>query len=366
MNKLQFHTDTTLFFEAFTIMGLSAKPNSTNPIGQFGTGLKLSVAAILRLGGTFEVFIDGTEYVFYLKDIKFRGTEQQQIMVRKRKGVLSRWSYQTLPFTLNYGRNLDAWQVYRELESNTRDEDGRTEWVGPEDPPPPTGTAMRITCEGLQDVLDEGETFINQKTLGEKVWGNSFFTVYDSPSKYIYYRGVRVYEMKYPSRFTYDFEQGVVELSEDRSPKNVWWMMHVIQHAWMSNKIEKKHIYKALRYDENKDEPIFEAHDLNFDATSEAVSETFREVARNLKKKGFASPKLSTWNTGYTSYMRHVREEKKRFQLKLDNDEINLMIRGLGQLDNGASGDESVAIAKLMQKLKKTRTVTESYDDVPF
>jgi hypothetical protein len=96
-----------------------------NPIGQFGTGLKYAVAVILRHGGTVRLFIETEEYEFYVHEKDFRGKELQTVRMRKRHGTLARWmSSRQLPFTLNYGRNWELWQAYRELESNARDERG--------------------------------------------------------------------------------------------------------------------------------------------------------------------------------------------------------------------------------------------------
>ena len=353
----EFYTPTSLPIEAFSVMGMSAKPNSDNPIGEFGTGLKLAVATVLRLGGTFEVFIDGTEYVFYTKNRDFRGSPHAQVMMRMRKGLLARYSYHELPFTLNYGRNLEAWQVYRELESNTRDEGGGSAWATDDEDaqylfPRDKGTLIRVSCKGLEEAIESGAVFIKE---AEVAWENNFMRVLETPSDFIYYRGIRVFALKHPSRYTYDFKPGHMKLTEDRSPTNVWWTMHLIQHSWMTNKIPMEHISKALKYDTNKDEPLFETHELTFDATSPGISDAFVTVARQLQKKGFVSSKIGTWLGGFTS----VSKEKKakKVSMEFTGDELKLLLDALALKPSQASAALSARI--------RARYTEVAHDDTP-
>lgn len=112
--------------QAITVMGLSAKPNSTSPIGQFGTGLKYAIATLIRLGATPRIFIGRDEYVFEKKAAKFRGQDLERITMRRRRFGLTGWHRTELPFTTNYGKFWQPWMAFRELEANTRDEGGKT------------------------------------------------------------------------------------------------------------------------------------------------------------------------------------------------------------------------------------------------
>jgi hypothetical protein len=308
-NVVSYATASSLPIEAFSVMGMSAKPNSNNPIGEFGTGLKLAVAATIRMGGRFEMWVDGVEYEFYAKQRNFRDTTHEQVMLRKRNSVFKKWYCQELPFTLNYGRNLDWWQIHRELESNTRDEggvvhvghDAAQEHKG-------KGTVITVSHPCIYEAATEGEVFFDP---GEAtpVWRTDAVEVYDMPSNHMYYRGVRVFTLQYQSRFTYNFRAGHVRLTEDRSPANVWWLNTLIRTGWMTNlAIPKKAVYKALSYNEKKDSATFETHSLEYDPTAPGISSVFVEVARELKKKGFVSERVGAWYGGWSS----VQEKKKR------------------------------------------------------
>lgn len=354
----QFYTPTSLPIEAFTVMGMSAKPMTTNPIGEFGTGLKLAVATVLRLGGTFELLIDGVEYQFYAKTRDFRGTDHKQVMMRKRKGLLSRFTYHELPFTLNYGRNLSGWQVIRELESNTRDEQGSSKWFDADDMPlPETGTYIHVKFPGIREAIEEGEIFLDTHGL-DIVWSSDFFNVYDRPSQHVYYRGIRVQSLDYPSRYTYDFKPGKVQLTEDRSPANLWQLFHRIQHGWMTENIEKSVLYKALSFKEDRDEPRFETHKLTFDATTYGITPNFISVARELKKKGFAAPKT----VALTGSWAGIAKARTNIEVKftLTQDDANKVIKAL------VAAKEVALSIRLQKLLDKARDEASSMDDMPF
>lgn len=312
-------TPSLLPIEAFSVMGMSAKPNSTNPIGEFGTGLKLAVAATLRLGGKFRMWIGGVEYEFYVKAREFRGTRHEQVMLRKRKGVFHKWSYQELPFTLNYGRNLDWWQIHRELESNTRDEGGSV-MVDDVCLLDESTTVIVLEHPSIVEAATEGAVFFDPGDA-QPVWKTDALETYDVPSKHVYYRGVRVFTLEYESRFTYNFRHGQVRLTEDRSPANVWWLNTLIRTGWMTNTlIPKGAVYKALNYDPKKDQPTFETHSLEYDPTAPGISGTFIDVARELKKKGFVSERVGAWYGGWSS----VQDKKKQVSTKYKSVKLTL------------------------------------------
>lgn len=287
-----FVTNTVLPIEGFTTFGINAKPNSGNPIGYFGTGLKYAVSIILRSGGKIRVLIDGTEYEFYIVNDEFRGKMFQKIRMKKRGDIFGRWRYEALPFTTELGKNWELWQAFRELESNTRDENGHSHETEPATLSESKGkTIIEVDCPEFVDVVNQtNEVFLD--VCDTKVFENKYFEMYNSPSKYVYYRGVRVYDMRYPARFTYNFKQGIVELSEDRTARNTFMMFWYIAGAYLREIIDKSTIYKALNYKEGN--MCFEGHDLSFSSSEYGISNSFLEVARKLSLKGFASASVSS------------------------------------------------------------------------
>ena len=205
--------------EAFTVMGLSAKPNSSNPIGRFGTGLKYSIAVLLRMNLSVTLFIGRTEYVFYRVDRKFRSQDYQGIRMKKRKGLASKWTYHDLPFTTSYGRDWELWQVCRELHSNTLDEKGVSYRLaedavvrGEED-----YTLFVIEGAAYDDVFFSRDTIFLPDGLTVRTTSETI-QVLNKPSKHIYYRGMRVMDLRQDAQFTYNFLESI-DLTEDRTIK---------------------------------------------------------------------------------------------------------------------------------------------------
>ena len=128
-----FETPTLLDVRALTIMGAHAKPNSTNPIGYFGTGLKYAIAVLVRMGCEPVIWIGRDRFSFSRLQSKFRGSEIETVRMRVLRVGRTRAQHYELPFTTRYGAKWEPWMAFRELESNTRDERGTTSVVELED-----------------------------------------------------------------------------------------------------------------------------------------------------------------------------------------------------------------------------------------
>lgn len=228
------HQDTIIFktpglidIKAFTCFGMSSKPNTTSPIGYFGTGLKYAIAVLVRNDIAVSVYIGDDEYVFYKKTVKFRSDEFSQVMMKKRRGLLSKWTYETLPFTTQLGRNWELWQAFRELESNTLDEGGYSELLRlPRGDELFTsgGTSIVVTSQDFANLwIHERPTIFLSKAFREHaVINNDTLEVIPESSKYLYYRGLRVYEFPkdMQSACTYNIKTQL-ELTEDRTIKYI-------------------------------------------------------------------------------------------------------------------------------------------------
>ena len=194
---LVFQNDGVLPIEGFTTFGMSAKPGSTNPIGKFGTGLKNAVAIVLRLGGSIRVFRGDVEYVFYTKDEDFRGHTFQRICMKKRTGLLSKWSYEKLPFTTELGKHWEPWMAYRELEANTLDEEDGHSFITDAErferdvaigitPCCTAGTTTIIVdCREVEDAhINRDKTFLPADK--EPIYEDPNVKIYEGQSEYIF------------------------------------------------------------------------------------------------------------------------------------------------------------------------------------
>lgn len=212
-----FETPGLIDLRAFTVLGVSAKPATQAPIGMFGTGLKYAIAVAVRHGITPAVHIGTTQYTFMKKPSEFRGQPIELLQMRE---LRPRWKwprYSELPFTTAYGRYWDLWQVYRELEANTRDEQGHT-YVRPPDATPirtPNCTYIEIIDPAFAEVYaNRDEIFL--PNASQSLDAKAILEVFPSPSSFLYYRGMRVHELSKPSLRTYNIIREL-ELTEDRT-----------------------------------------------------------------------------------------------------------------------------------------------------
>jgi len=232
MTKIVFRTPTLLDISAFVMFGVSAKPNTNNPIGFFGTGLKYAIAVLVRENIPVSVFVGETEYVFYKKTGKFRDQTFEQIMMKKRAGFLARWQYVSLPFTTKFGQNWKLWQVLRELHSNTLDEGGTSYGTDGGDHQAEAGVTKIIVDSDLfaEEFRKIGNIFLPGAQSSNTSWsGITDVQILEKPGKHVYYRGLRVFDIpeKMQSIYTYNI-LAPMELTEDRTIKYDFYMYRAI------------------------------------------------------------------------------------------------------------------------------------------
>ena len=275
---------------AFTTFGLHAKPNSTNPIGKFGTGLKYAVATLLRLGCKVRVFIGTTEYEFITVDDKFRDVDVKLCRMRKRASILKKWSYEPLPFTTDHGKFWEIWQAFRELESNTRDEGGTTQMTGI---PSPYKTLIVIEGDEYENAYINRSLIFLPDALTERK-GDDRVQVFNEPSKYIYWRGDRLFDLEKPSVYTYNILDEMT-LTEDRTLKYVWEAQAKIA-AYVARSKDPKLINAVVSADAEK---FFEGR-LDWDYAGVSPTQEFQDVINKKKFRGrYVSPRALSYHDRY-------------------------------------------------------------------
>lgn len=219
-----FQTPGHIDIRAFTVLGVNAKPESKSPIGYFGTGLKYAIAVLVREGFKPVVWIGTKKYTFFPKVSKFRDKEFTFIRMKLETYGLGdtlrgHAHYHDLPFTTEFGKNWELWQGFRELETNTRDENGVTFLLSSQDAkdPPYDKSCTTIIVEGepfVEEFLTKEKTFLSDSLV--VAWENDRLQIYDRPSDGVYYRGIRVMNLEKPSKLTYNILTQTT-LTEDRT-----------------------------------------------------------------------------------------------------------------------------------------------------
>lgn len=216
-----FETEGLIDLTSFQVMGVSAKPNSRSPIGHFGTGLKYAVAVVARLGGKMAILVGEDAYYFRTEPIDFRGEKfDQLVMYVNRKGWLrDKEEAIRLPFTLIYGRDWKVWMAFRELEANTRDENGTSYLVsdGFETITRRAGyTRIVVELPEFTTAFEEKEKVFHPDAIKNGDPTEEAVQVIEGTTKAIFYRGLKVYETFKPALFTYNLLDAV-SLTEDRT-----------------------------------------------------------------------------------------------------------------------------------------------------
>lgn len=220
-------TKTLLDLRAITVMGLSAKPSTDNPIGMFGTGLKYAIATLCRAGGAPVIWIGPNRYSLTAKAGEFRGQAYQQVRMEKRTPTSLRASYTTLPFTTEYGKNWAVWMAYREIESNTRDELGET-FCAEEGLPADFRNAAGDTVIAIS--LPEyvaawtfaDETFLPGGRRARDAGGPIVEAFEDGPRDKLYWRGLRVKDLVGKRTVRAWNFLAPLSLTEDRTLASEW------------------------------------------------------------------------------------------------------------------------------------------------
>lgn len=296
MPAVIFETPGLIDIRAFTTFGFNAKPATDNPIGYFGTGLKYAIAVLAREDIPVQLFIGDVEYRFNKEHTSFRGKDFDVIRMRKRSGWRLPWQQETLPFTTELGKNWELWQAFRELEANTRDEGGRSDLLSQE---PQEGIREEYTSDTHTVFCISGERFAEEWRTRDKTFlpehdpnfiGN--VQIVKRPSKHLYYRGMRVADLKTPSIYTYNIRRWL-ELTEDRTIK---WMFSAL--ATIAEAIAKSSDEQLISSVVKASQDHMESR-LEWTLVGVAPSPTFIDVVHKLKQRGH-----SNINSGAERYYR--------------------------------------------------------------
>lgn len=291
-------TEGEMDIKSFTTFGLHAKPKTDSPIGYFGTGLKMAIAVLVRNRYTVVLWIGTKCYEFYVKDIEFRDKGFGQVMMRRKDGLFGKWRYQELPFTTELAKNWKVWQAFRELESNTRDENGSTY----HDTTPPD----QITnSEGYTKIIVDGreyedawhnihDIFIPGGLLRKE--GDDTIQVFERSSKHIYYRGLRIVDLEVPSLYTYNI-LSPIDLTEDRTAKSMYSVNHLIA-SYIATSKDPKFVSQVVTADKDK----FHEGRLDFEYLYQSPSNVFKEVvAKKLsRQEKSVLPRIASYYKSYS------------------------------------------------------------------
>lgn len=195
MKYLKIQNDGELDIRLVALMGGTTKANDKYKIGQFGTGLKYTLAFLFRNNLDFKIFC-GDQSV----DI----TTETEIIKEQSFEIIC-INGQRTSITTGMGEEWEPWMIIRELWSNALDEGGALKDVVTSLGGEVGKTTFFIQIDNqVQKVLDQWHKyFIHDQ---EPTFRNEHYALFPAGDKFcIYKQGVLVYEHKeLRSVFSYD------------------------------------------------------------------------------------------------------------------------------------------------------------------
>lgn len=259
-NTVSFQNEGLIDLRAVKTFGVSVKDRE-NPIGFFGTGLKYAVAILLRTGHEVAVWRGMDEHRFGISNVEVRG---QKFNIVTLDG-------DELGMTTDVGKTWQMWMALRELYCNTSDEGGESKEgiVEPKEGHTTfhvTGQMFRKEFAARDRIFLTSEPFVKCGSLDIHLGSNSA----------IFYRGVRVYDLSKPSRYTYNITCPI-DLTEDRTVK-YWFEAHNSIASGLL-KCERKDILRDVLTSRDFESSV------SFANMSETPGDAFMDVVGTLRQE---------------------------------------------------------------------------------
>ena len=216
MKRIHFVTETVIDPKCWSLIGVNAKPNSNNPIGQFGTGLKYAIAICMRKNWKLQINSVknniAQKYDFNICEEPFRDEQVEVVYCNDLP----------LPYTTHLGKHWDDWTVIRELLSNTMDENGKM--IIEQDKKTPelkdNQTCITVESEQLYEIAKDINNYFLEKNHNVIAKNQHFELLPEKHAGKVFLKGILVGEIK-DAKFGYNVTDKAT-LSEDRKLSDVW------------------------------------------------------------------------------------------------------------------------------------------------
>ena len=364
--------------DAIRLMGASVKQEGS--FGRFGTGFKYALATILRGGGSVVLWRGTSRVSFKVREVNVRGETFAEVVMVDHGPHDDYEREEPLGFTTQLGKDWEAWMALRELACNARDEDGEWGYIHPDDfegllfgQPDDAGTTTIIVDWPEMDAaaLDGGACVFAPE--GEPLLEERGVRVLPGPSKYLYHRGVRVWELPKPSVFTYDITKAV-DLTEDRTVKYGFWVTADVRNMILNTE-DRSIIEAAVSAPKETWERTFDWSGAEWGATEpgsvwlevvadgreqrgDAVSRSARDVL--LKHRAFSKVQRASWQdvTGANEALSDAAEAMEEMGFDLEKVDVYVVDELPGGALSSVKGG-SVFITRELLDMRRTVVVRE-------
>lgn len=206
MRYLKIENNGVIDIRLVALMGGTTKSNDKFKIGQFGTGLKYTLAYIFRSNLNFKIYAGEEEIQIHTETEKIREEDFEIICINGKRTSI----------TTKMGEDWEAWMIIRELWCNALDEGGALKEVTTQTKGTSGKTTFFIQIDNqIQDILNHwSKYFIHGQ---EPIFESEECALYPAGDHFcIYKQGVLIYEdRKRKGVFGYDYKEADInELRE--------------------------------------------------------------------------------------------------------------------------------------------------------
>lgn len=266
MKYLKISNNGILDIRLVALMGGTTKSKDNYKIGQFGTGLKYTLAYLFRNNLSFKIFAGLDEVKVHTEIENIRNEDFEIICINGQRTSI----------TTKMGEEWQAWMIIRELWCNALDEGGAAREVVTEFTPAENETHFYLQVDILfNEVINNwGEYFIhNQEALCEtdnyKIYGGG-------NALRIYKQGVLVYQdTAQKALFSYDVKNATINELREFKGSAQW------EVSWALSQANEK---VAAYFLEHITKHVYEgSDDMNYEWYQPQWSEAWRNVLGTAK-----------------------------------------------------------------------------------
>jgi len=271
---------------SFELIGASTKRGESGKIGFFGSGLKYSIAYMMRKGIDFKVFSGENELVFSTTPETLKDKTFDRICINGKP----------TSYTVTMGPTWkEDWFVLREIYCNALDEVG-CQIIKSTDIVQPSLGKTRIYIEltqTLESVITNWDRYFsdertpifdcpkvytsnfgNEDGIGQVI--NQSVKVYSGKYGVVYRRGINVFERE---MLLYDYEFDFVNINEDRTAKSAIFLDYPI--ADMIGQLVNEEWVKSIFRSAQDDALPFEYYSITHNTPDSGYSEKWIKFSKD-------------------------------------------------------------------------------------
>lgn len=230
--KIVFQNQGEIDPRSIKTFGVNSK-ESKSAIGYFGTGLKYAIAVLLRKGCHIEVWSGMNHYTFSVAETQ----------IRHGKFDIIKMNDEELGFTTELGKNWDISGAYRELYCNCTDEEGEITKTEFDITPLEGFTTIIVWGDAIEKAHENSDEIILDKSR-KPLFVTQGIEVYQGSCGHVYYKGVNVGKLEYPTQYTYNILVPI-SLTEDRTAKHSWEIATILS-SWVVEIKDSKFLTRFL------------------------------------------------------------------------------------------------------------------------